>query len=53
MPKICSLCQNVVTQVPNLVCGHFVCPRCYVGIKMADSKATCPHCPRVLKRRGR
>ena len=51
MEKECLVCYNKFSGVPNLVCGHFICPPCYVKLKTLDSKCKCPYCFKPLKRR--
>lgn len=48
--KTCQVCKQTVTQVPQLTCGHFVCPECYVKLRM-EKCCECPICYKSLKRR--
>ena len=48
--KECLICYNMLNNVPNLKCGHFICPDCYVKLKQCG-KTTCPFCFKKLKRK--
>lgn len=50
MKKECLVCANQVDEVPNLRCGHFICPPCYVKLKnLSPSQKEC-HCPYCFKK---
>ena len=46
----CLICYEQLSDVPLLVCGHFICPDCYVKLKQCG-KTTCPFCFKKLKRK--
>lgn len=49
----CELCKINYSGIPLLICGHFICPPCYVKLKNIDSKCKCPFCDKKLQRRLR
>ena len=52
--KTCFICRQQISNVNNLVCGHFVCCSCYVNTKCTfGGNCKCPidNCNRKLKRR--
>ena len=49
--KECLLCYETFLRIPNLECGHFICPPCYVKLKNLNSKCDCPFCFKKLRRR--
>jgi hypothetical protein len=52
--KVCGNCELYVSgKIPNLCCGHFICPNCYVKFKSLNSSCNCPFCIKTLKRRLR
>lgn len=53
--RICLDCNNEYSKkdVPNLVCGHFLCSDCYVLKKTADKNCCCSICFKKLKRKMR
>ena len=48
----CPNCLLVCTNVPLLVCSHFICPSCYVKQKQCGNDK-CDQCNKQLKRRYR
>lgn len=58
MPKIallkrpCKLCKDVVSKqdVPDLICGHFICPSCYCKLKKENINY-CICCDKTLERK--
>lgn len=48
--RTCQKCKTEITEVPLLMCGHFICPDCYVHLKM-EKCCECPICHRKLKRK--
>ena len=49
MPAECYVCLYVVTRIPYLSCGHFVCSECYCKCK--DRKINnCSLCEKKLIR---
>lgn len=55
LKQICLECNNEYSKkdVPNLLCGHFLCPDCYVLKKTADKNCCCSICFKKLKRKMR
>lgn len=51
MKKECLICTEIYNNIPNLVCGHFICSECYVKMKILNSKCNCPYCFKSLRRR--
>ena len=49
--KSCLICCNDYKKIPNLICGHFICPCCYVRLKDKDSSCKCPFCFKKLRRK--
>lgn len=49
--KICLICRYELYNIPNLICGHFICPDCYCKLKNKNSKCKCPFCDKTLRRR--
>lgn len=47
----CQKCLLTCSNVPLLVCSHFICPPCYVKEKQCGKK--CVQCDKQLKRRCR
>ncbi len=51
--KVCETCKSEISGVPNLLCGHFICPECYTKEKILQTNAVCPFCKAKLIRRCR
>lgn len=51
--KQCQVCSTTDNNVPLLVCGHFICPQCYVKMKTEDKNCKCVDCNTRLKRKTR
>lgn len=49
--KPCQVCKTTDNNVPLLVCGHFICPSCYVKMKTENRNCKCIICNSTLKRR--
>lgn len=49
--KECLICSDSFNGVPNLKCGHFICPECYVKLKQ-EGKCNCPYCFKKLIRKS-
>lgn len=49
--KQCFSCGSILTQVPKLRCGCFICPDCYVKRKQEDKNAKCEFCFKKLIRK--
>ena len=47
---ICNVCREIKDErVTNLLCKHYICPSCYVSLKM-QKKENCVTCDRVMIR---
>ena len=47
---ICEVCDDKDNQVQLLVCGHYICCKCYNELKCVGM-CKCPFCFQTLKRR--
>ena len=48
----CNVCREIKDdKVPKLLCNHYICPTCYVSMKM-QKKESCVTCERVMIRRS-
>lgn len=48
----CNVCREIKdNKVPKLLCNHYICPTCYVSMKM-QKKEHCMTCERVMIRRS-
>ena len=50
--RTCETCKKIVSEIPLLTCGHFICSDCYVKIKN-NKCSECPICLKHLKRNVR
>ena len=56
--KECLICLEQFSRVPDLRCGHFICPHCYCKLKAnrpdkKSNKCGCPYCFKNMIRKLR
>ena len=49
--KTCELCSDTCSDIPFLVCRHFICSACYVKMKAENKNCKCINCDTKLKRK--
>ncbi len=49
----CLICYETESSkcVPNMKCGHFICPECYCKLQIANTN-TCRYCFKKLIRKN-